>query len=239
MKKTFHFTLVMLCTLVPCFALMAQAQPTGDTARPVELFYKTVNESAHLFNGTEYIMYDQHIKGDPYFMPAVAPGSIFYDGTLYTNVPMLYETAAGNLVVRQYNNGLLINLVNERVDYFTLSNHTFLHIIPDSSNTVITNGYYDRIYKGSNAKVTLFCKRQKLLYEDPSSYERSFKLTDKYYLLKDNVWHAIRSQGDLLALFKDKKKDITKYLRQNKIKYKKGPEYAMVKMTEYYDSLTH
>jgi hypothetical protein len=239
MKKTFHFTFVVLCTLAPCVAIFAQLPPTGDTAKPVELFYNTVNESAHLFNGTEYIMYDQHIKGDPYFMPSVSPGSVFYDGTLYTNVPMLYETTTGKVVVRQYNNGLLINLINERVDYFFLNNHTFFHIVPDSNNTVITNGFYDRIYNGSKAKVTLFAKRQKLLYEDPSTYERSFKLTDRYYLLKDNVWHAIHSQGDVLALFKDKKKDIAKYLRQNKIKFKKGPEYAMVKMAEYYDSLTH
>lgn len=236
MKKTFHFAFALLCAFVPCISLLAQAPAAGDTAKPVELFYKTVNENAHLFNGTEYIMYDQHIKGDPYFVPEVSPGTIFYDGTLYTNVPMLYETMQGNLVVRQYNNGLLINLVNERVDYFSLNNHTFFHIVPDSNNNVITNGFYDRVYNG---KVGLFIKRQKILYEDPSSYERSFKLTDRYYLFKDNTWHAIHSQGDLLSLFKEHKKDITKYLRQNKIKFKKGPEYAMVKMTEYYDSLTH
>lgn len=239
MKKTFHCTFIALCAFVPCISVLAQAPAAGDTARPVELFYKTINEGAHLFNGTEYIMYDQHIKGDPYFLPAVTPGSIFYDGTLYTNVPMLYETAAGNLVIRQYNNGLLINLINERIDYFNLNNHLFLHIIPDSGNTVITNGFYDRLYNSGNNSFTLFAKRQKLLYEDPNTYERSFKLTDRYYLLKNNVWHTIRSQGDLLALFKDRKKDITKYLRQNKIKYKKDPEYALVKISGYYDSLTH
>lgn len=235
MKKTLHLTFVVLCLFVPCTAILAQAPARGDTAKPVELFYKSVNENSHLFNGTEYIMYDQHIKGNPYFLDEMSPGSIFYDGTLYTNVPMLYEVAKGNVVVRQYNNGLLINLINERVDSFSVNNHTFLHITPDSGNTVITNGFYDRIYNG---KIALFVKRQKILYEDPSTYERSFRLTDRYYLLKDNVWHAIHSQGDMLAVLKDKKKDIAKYLRQNKIKYKKGPEYAMAKMAEYYDSLT-
>lgn len=239
MKKAFHFTFIALCTLVPCIVVLAQPPATGDTAKPIELFYKTINEGAHLFNGTEYVMYDQHIKGDPYFISNIVPGNIYYDGTLYTNVPMLYETVTGNVIIRQYDNGLLINLINERVQHFTLNNHQFLHIIPDSGNTVITNGYYDRIYQGYNNRMSLFAKRQKLLYEDPNGFERSFKLVDKYYLLKDGAWHAIHSQGDLLALFKDRKKDITKYLRQNKIKYKKTPEYAMAKITEYYDSLTH
>jgi len=231
---------VFCLTIMPCLAVLAQTLAAGaaDTtvSKPVDMFYKSVNESSHLFNGTEYIMYDQHIKGDPYFIPDVSPGAVFYDGTLYKNVPMLYELINGRLVIRQYNNGVLINLINEKVGYFNLYNHQFIHIVPDSGNTVITNDFYDRIYNGN---VALYVRRQKIMFEDPSTYERSFIITDRYFMHKNNMWYPIHSQGDMLALFKEKKKDITKYLRQNKIKYKKDPENAMIKMAEYYDTLTH
>jgi hypothetical protein len=49
----------------------------------------------------------------------------------------------------------------------------------------------------------------------------------------------VSTESDVLKVFKDKRKDISKYLRQNKIKFKKDHEFAMIKMAEYYDQLTH
>jgi hypothetical protein len=181
-------------------------------------------------------MYDQHIKGDPYFTPNVNNGAVLYDGTLYNNVPMLFELTTGKVVVKQYSEGVLMSLINEKVGYFNLYNHTFIHIVPDSGNTVITDGFYDRVYNGN---ITAYVKRQKIFYEDPSTYERSFLQDDKFFIYKNSAWYQVSSEGDMLRLFKEKKKDITKYLRQNKIKYKKDPEYAFTKMAGYYDTLTH
>lgn len=238
MKKAFLpiavFSVVFLCVTV----VSAQpASPERNTQGPVKLFYSSINENAHLYNGTEYIMYDQHIKGDPYFIVAdMREGMVLYDGTLYENVPMLYELTTGNVVVRAYNNGVLMNLINEKVGYFTLLNHTFVHIMPDSANTTITDGFYDRLYNGNAA---VYVKRQKIAFEDPSTFERSFIVKDRYFIYKNATWYAVSGESDVLRIFKEKKKDITKYLRQNKIKFKKDPEYAMVKMAEYYDQLTH
>jgi hypothetical protein len=140
------------------------------------------------------------------------------------------------VVVRQHDNGVLICLIKQKLKYFNLFNHTFIHVEPDSGNTVITDDFYDQVYKG---KTEVYIKRQKILYEDPSTYARSFIQNDKYFIYKNNIWHQVSSQGDILSLFKEHKKEIAKYLRQNKIKYKKDHERAMIKMAEYYDNLTH
>jgi len=242
MKREFHLLAACCLILLPCTSVFAQpAAVTGTdtTLKPVSVFYSSVNQSSHLFNGTEYIMYDQHIKGDPYYVPGMQPGSVFYDGTLYKNVPMLYELTTGNLVIRpldENHEGVPICLIAEKVGYFSIDNHTFVHIVPDSGNNIISNGFYDHIYNGS---ISLFVKRQKLLFEDPTTYDRSFVTNDKFFVFRNNTWYAIHSQGDLMEFMKERKKDVAKYLRQNKIKYKKTPEYAMVKMAEYYDTLTH
>ncbi len=241
MKKPLLFT-GMLCLLF-CRVNIISAQPQSSdtsidgTQKAIGLFYQSVNENAHLFNGREYIKYDPRIKGDPYFNVAdLQPGVIFYDGTLYQNVPMLYEVLGEQVVIRQYGQGVLITLVNEKIDYFTMFGHTFIHLVPDSANIDISDGFYDRIYNGNT---TVFVKRQKILTEDPNTFERSFTEKDGYFIYKNNVYHPVSDRGSVLSVFKDKKKDIAKYLRQNKISFNKTPEYAMTKMAEYYDQLTH
>lgn len=239
MKKVFHCAVVFCLTLLhntPGFSQTASVQANNPAAKAIDLFYHSVNESSHLFNGTEYIMYDQHIKGTPYFMDNVTTGSVFYDGTWYQDVPMLYELTTNKLVIRQYNGGVLICLVNEKVGSFILSNHTFIHIVPDSGSSIISDGFYDRIYNGN---VKAYSRRQTVLLENPTTYETNFKRDDKYYINRNNLWYPISSESDALRVFKDHKKEVTKYLRQNKIRYKKTPEYAIVKMAEYYDQITH
>lgn len=237
MKKTCRLA-VMLILLLHYAAIWAQPVPgiADSMPAPVQIFYRTVKQTARLYNGTEYVMYDQHIKGDPYFLPQVQPGSILYDGTLYTNIPMLYETTSGNLVIRQYNNGVLMNLISEKVGQFTLSGHYFVHIVPDSANTILTDGFYDRIYNGS---ASVYVKRQKILFEDGSTFERSFILKDRYFIYANNNWYPVHSQNEALDIFKDKRKEISKYLRQNGLKYRKAPEATLTAIAAYHDKLTH
>jgi len=241
MKKLFLFIAILCLCILPGIIISAQPATTDSSTennqKTIDLFYRSVNENAHLYNGREYIMYDPRVKGNPYFNALdLQAGSLFYDGTLYQNVPMLYEIMGEQVVIRQYNQGVLITLVNEKIDYFNLFNHTFIHITPDSSNTVISNGFYDRLYNGNTV---VFAKRQKIITEDPNTFERSFTEKDRYFIYKSGEYHSVSDRGDILNVFKDKKKDIAKYLRQNKINFKKAPEYAMVKMAEYYDQLTH
>jgi hypothetical protein len=201
------------------------------------VFYSSINDNAGLYNGTEYIMYDPRIKGDPYFLAAdLQTGDILYNGTLYKNIRMLYELTTGYVVVREFDQGVLMNLLTEKVGYFTLLNHVFIHLVPDSTNKIISNGFYDRIYNGST---TIYVRRQKTVFDDQNNFEKSFIENDHYFIYKNNTFYAVSDKGSVLNVFKDRKKDIAKYLRQNNIKYKDNAEYAMVKMAEYYDKLTH
>ena len=163
----------------------AQEANSATTPKPVDLFYSTVNESAHLYNGTEYIMYDQHIKGDPYFTAAdFRPGSVFYDGTLYENVPMLYELTTDNVIIRRYNQGVLMALISEKISYFKLLDHLFVHLVPDSTNkNIITNGFYDRIYNGNTV---VYVKRSKITHDDAATFDKAFMEDNKYFIYKIN-----------------------------------------------------
>jgi len=239
MKKVYPL-LVMLCLLLSPVLLTAQTGMVASTDTALQkatgIFYSAVNDNAVLYNGTEYVMYDQRIKGTPYFLDGQQTADIAYNGTLYNNVPLIYELVNNNIVIREFGQGVFINLINQKVQYFTFFNHTFLHLVPDSTDKVITNDFYDRIYNGT---VKVFVKRQKIVFEEPNTFEKSFVEKDHYFIYKNNNYYAVNDYGAVIDVFKDKKKDLVKYLRQNNIKYKKGPEYAIAKMAEYYDTLTH
>ncbi len=240
MKKKF-FCIGMSFALLWPVALLAQPGAASNEEVPkqkaIALFYNNINDNAGLYNGSEYIMYDQRIKGTPYFLDgSQQPGDVYYNGTLYPNVTLIYETTTESVVVREFGQGIFISLVNEKVNYFNLLGHTFVHLRPDSSNKIITNGFYDRLYNGPTA---VYAKRQKTVYEDPRTFEKSFVESNHYYLNKDKVFYEVDGKNSVLSVFKSKKKDILKYIRQNDISYKKDPETAIVKMAEYYDKLTH
>jgi len=220
---------------------LAQTGPLANDEAPkqkvISLFYNSINDNAGLYNGSEYIMYDQRIKGTPYFMDGgQQSGDVFYNGTLYANVSLIYETSSESVVVREFGQGVFITLVNEKINYFTLLGHTFIHLTPDSSNKVINDGFYDRLYNGTTA---VYAKRQKTVYEDPRTFEKSFVENNHYFIYKNNTFYEVNGKNAVLNVFKTKKKEIAKYIRQNDISYRKDPENAIVKMAEYYDKLTH
>ncbi|HEX8532057.1 MAG TPA: hypothetical protein VF646_18610, partial [Cytophagales bacterium] len=68
--------------------------------------------------------------------------------------------------------------------------------------------------------------------------EREFYGRDRYFLRKDGQFHAVKGKGSVLAVFDDRKKELQKFLREQKIRYKRNPESTMVLLARQYDALT-
>jgi hypothetical protein len=81
-------------------------------------------------------------------------------------------------------------------------------------------------------------KRVKYIEETiKDELEREFLPQDLYFILKDDTYYSIKNYKGLLAVLKDRSKEVKQYLRRNKIKYRKGPENAIVKAAVYYDTI--
>jgi len=126
--------------------------------------------------------------------------------------------------------------VKQKVTSFDFLDHHFINIDADSlaNNTIIRSGFYDELYKG---KLQVLAKRSKNIQNSGNS-ESYFNLQTEYYIRKNNIYYSISGKGSLLAVLKDRKKDLQQYIRTNEIKYNKDPEEAMVKIASYYDHLT-
>jgi hypothetical protein len=203
----------------------------------IEFYYKSFGQNAHLYNGSEYVTYDVHIKGNPYFLPDMQSGALYYDGMGYENLPMIYDILHDELIINRYTQNFRIRLVNEKTSYFSLGNHFFIRIAQDTAdNPVILTGYYERLYAGN---ITVLAKRRKRIEETvlAEGVSSQFIEDDLFYIKKYNIYYTVRNKRTVLEIFKERKKDIQKFLRKNKIKFKKNPEYAIVRMTEFYDQI--
>jgi hypothetical protein len=129
----------------------------------VSLFYAALGKESPLFNGQEYVPNAPGIKGNANFMEVTdfTPGAIYYDGLLFTGVPMIYDIRNDEVIILLHNHFSKLILLNERVKYFDFLNHHFLNLKTDSvnsGNSGITSGYFDVLYEG---KSEVLVKREK------------------------------------------------------------------------------
>jgi len=215
-------------------------QPAFNNA--VSLLSASLGEQAPLYNGPEYYFYDHTIKGTAYFMDVntFTPGSVFYDGHLFSNVQMLYDLYTDDVAVLLYNHFQKISLLKSKVKSFDFLGHHFVNINTDtiSNKSDIKSGYYDELYSG---KEDIIVKRTKSIQTTSSlvGLEKYFSPAIDYYIIKNKVYYSFSSQGQLLDILKERKKDIQQYIKANKIKFRDDREQAMVKIVSYYDHITN
>ncbi len=220
---------------VPADSALVQQSVAQAYAR-----YRTdMDVHSHLYNGSEYVDYDNYIDGHQYFQSDEwEEGTIHYDGTLYRQVPLLYDVRLDQLVTENLAGPLRIRLVSEKVRYFNLLGHTFVRIVADSTQQGgVRTGFYDQLYEGN---VQVLARRTKLIHEQITSgrVEREFFSRDRYFIRKAGQFYPVKRKGSVLGVFNDRKKELQRFLREQKIRYKQDPESAMVQLARQYDALT-
>jgi hypothetical protein len=208
-----------------------------DSSDLINVYYQSLGEQSPLYNGSEYIEYAFTIQeGHPFFASGTyINGDINFDGMVFHNVPILYDIVKDLVVVQHFQKVYKINLVPEKIDWFTLSGHTFVRLTYDSADQIKT-GFYDQLYNG---KTALFARREKKILEENVNLQvyRTINSRNFYYIRKEKVYYPIRSLHTLLDVLKTQKKAILQNLKKSKIKFRKNPEQAMLMAVEYYDQL--
>jgi hypothetical protein len=209
------------------------------SSNAIDIYYQALGDQAPLYNGSEYIEYTSILQeGHPFFETNVfVKGSIRFDGMDFLDVPMLYDMIKDQVIIQSFKKIYKINLPAEKIERFTLSDHSFIRIMRDTSNQLKT-GFYDRLYNG---KIMVLVKREKKIREETKNLQISNVVDQKnyYYLKKDGVYYTFKNWRTLLGVLKSKKKEIQQYFNKNKIKYRNDPEHAMIIAAEYYDRLTN
>jgi hypothetical protein len=231
--------------LLSCFYLSAKAQkPPSDSAfqdqaiRQVISDYRTsAGENLRLFNGQQYIRTSHGIAGSPFFLSdSLLSGTVYYEDRLYTNQALRYDMVIDNVIIPSYRGDNEMQLVPEKLSYFTVLDHAFIRIVADSATPpFITTGYYERLNEG---KLILLAKRSKLVQNSRSGNDvTSYKDYVYYYAWRDNKFYRVNDKKELLVLMEDKKPQLNQFIKDNKLKFKKNREADYIELATYYSKL--
>ncbi|MGK2861326.1 MAG: hypothetical protein ACSLE0_05295 [Chitinophagaceae bacterium] len=203
----------------------------------IQLYIDSVKENLHIYNGTEFTAAYRSSAGHPFFeYSEPQKGDIFYDGINYPGVRLSYDLTHDEIIFVTPADNLNIKLISQKVNWFSLQDHLFINI-REEGNTVNFpgNGFYELAYDGI---YSVLIKRKK--YLDQSSREENvskFVLLNNYYVRKNDIYYTINSKRSLLAVCKDKKSDVAKYMQKENLDFKKDPGNTIRKVIDYYTQL--
>jgi hypothetical protein len=204
-------------------------------------YYQSAGDQSRLYNGFPYSGYSfAFAEGYPFFLSdKEQKGSICYDNVEYQGVDLQYDELKGVVIFKDESHR--IQLLNERISGFTIGDYPFIRMVPDSLNhNAPEPGFYNVLYEG---KTGVLKKETKTIREifSYSSGERT-RVIDKqitYYLIRNNEYSPVYSQKDLLNYFSPRKKDIQRFIKANKLDFKKDSDNLLVKVAAYYDQQTN
>jgi hypothetical protein len=156
-------------------------------------------------------------------------GGVKYDGEVYENIPLYYDLVTDQ-VVTSYTYGNKVQLLREKVEYFDIGTHRYVRL----DNGKVAEGFYALLYDGN---LKFYARRQKVLVlkfngNDP---ENAFEERVKYLILKNDVYHTVKSKGSVMSLLKDKKKEMKRVIKEEHLKFGKDREKSIARLLERYE----
>ncbi len=241
-----HVLLLSLLTLLLAPVLSVSAQ---DYLPDSAFFQKTVSNTrsrliqniginSALYQGVAYDHYWNRVSGSPFYLSdQMVAGKVFYNGSLYENIPLAYDMVKDLLVTKTFTKNADMSLVSDQVDYFFINTHEFVRLIKNvSDKSVPATGFYERLYNGD---VQAYLKMEKKIKQLQKAEDNltGFVEYDAYYVLKDGVFYEITGESDLVKVFKDQRNEIRKFVNSRGMNYKKDPAKVIVQTAAYYSSL--
>ena len=220
-------------------SFQADSATYSTTAKDlIKHFETSISYQSEIYNGVEYTLQPPGNRGTFYFLDKnyTTPSLIRYNDTWYKNVPVLYDVHLGQMVALA--NNFLFVLQPENVNDIFLWAHHFINYRPGNPDK-LEPGYYDALYEGRSQ---VLVKRTNIIEEHivpPQVAENWYVNKTQVYIRKGSAYVPVDGQGGILGVFGNRKKEVSRYLSDNKIKYKTDPEIFAAKAAAYYDKLNN
>ena len=199
------------------------------------LFEKSIGVQSNLYNGVHAKRYNYDIAELlPFYFPDWENGSVQYDHELYSNVPLLYDLVLDKVIVSQILTAAEIELITIKTDWFTLRDHTFIHLRQDPLVKYIDDGFYELLYDGN---IRLYAKKKKIIKEhiEGLKIEHEISAVDRYFIYKEGHYTPVKKLSSVLAVLSDKDKELKSYSKQSKLNFKKRTEASLKQIVRFYD----
>ena len=202
-----------------------------------DFYFHEIGDNAQIYHGGEFIRNGQKVNGFPFYQSdSMLAGIISYQGVNYPAKPLQYNLVSQELIIQNYPKNTFMVLSPEKVDSFIVFSHVFVSLSATKYSGMIKSGYYDCIFPGDPG---VYVRREKRLVTPANGEELRYLQYDNYFILLKNIFYAVDDKSALLDLFKDQKDQLKKYIRTQKLDFKKNKETALVLLTKYYSRLSH
>jgi hypothetical protein len=236
------FSLIVFAVSNPAIAQSGQDDSIlyqTAVSNTVSIYKRQLGDQSPFYNGSRYSPTGFIFRtGSPYFLSdSFSRGSVVYDDLQFEGLNLLYEDLREQLVSK--NDNYLLQLVNQRISSFIISGHSFIRLLADSSNAGIPKtGFYEILYPGRSRVLK---KTYKTIIEEPSVYEnaviRHIEESENYYIKIGNSYKRVKSNGELLELMHDHQKEIQKFIKKNKLNFRRNKENGLIQVAGYYDQI--
>lgn len=186
----------------------------------------------HIYRGPQYVEFLGQEDKNPFFGSSDwMDCNVHYDGQWY-QVPVLYNIVKDELAVL-LPNGNAVQIEKARVSGFDLPDGHFENM---ADNQLKENGFYQVLFDGN---VQVLARRKKQFMEKVTYDGAYYQYLDRdFYLIhKDGTYYTVKGKGSVLKVFANHKKELRKFLSENRISFGASKEAALVKMAAYYNSL--
>ena len=206
----------------------------------VSQYHAYLKPEPGLYRGKRYREYSYQLsEGHPFFGDGkMHKGVALYDGILYEDLMLWYDMVKDQVVISSPFGAYKIYLISTQIDSFTIGDHRFIRLKDSLNPTAPRNGFYEQLYKG---QISLLKKNRKFLREDIqlSGVRQYIDSSLSYYVKKGDTYYTVRNKRALSHAFRDRSKELNKFIRQNKLSARKDLENTLIKVSAWYDALNH
>ena len=239
MHKPFLICIILVFSLIgnSQFYYDDSALVSGSSKYLENFYNKTRHDFNVLYNGPFHYAYPVIKQGSPYFSgEAWQKGSVTYEDIIYDNVLMKYDLVKDQLIVMVQEKGHLpLELFSPRIKEFSYKDLKFIYI-PRNSPLSLKAGFYHQLSKG---KITALCKTENTMEQIIVDDKVEWKVNQrkKYFIIDNNHSRTINRQRDLMEAVKNHRQQISNYLKERKLKFKKNKEQVITAATDLYSKL--
>jgi hypothetical protein len=232
-------------TLICCKQVYSQNTEKENVAtlqikNAIELYNHYNADYIPVYNGEAYIFYTMKMEGSPYFQKdEFSKGWVSYKGRKYDSLKLMYDISRNQLVTMYPDNISFITIQNQFMDSFYLLGHTFIFLKENHKVNLYDSGFYDLLYNG---KVQFLGRYAESLLTtiQIDVLVTNFIKHNHFYVHKEGLYYLVSNKKEVYRVFADKLHELKRMMRRNHIKLRrKNFGTVMVKVTAFYDQLTH
>jgi len=201
-----------------------------------EAYLRDADVNALIYSGREEMRYGA-FRNHPYLDTNLfREASLSYNGRIYPRVRLRLNTNTDELSVQPtptFPFGIVLDPA--LVDSASLPEYT---IVYNGEGGDLPAGYYVRLYDGKHI-VMKRIRNQIDRVANGTVYEQVFVTSTRYYVLHNGAYRQAGNKRALLKLFADRKKELDRYARQQRLDFGAAPDEAIVGLVAYYETLTN